>query len=84
MPSSDLMLEGLTLMVFGMGFVFTFLTLLVFATKTMSAIVLRLSPVEELVMEAPVTMAQPSQNVANDPQLMAVLSAAVHRYRQDH
>ncbi len=84
MPSSDLMLEGLTLMVFGMGFVFTFLTLLVFATKGMSAIVSRLSPVEELVMTAPVTMASPSQNVANDPQLMAVLSAAVHRYRQDH
>ena len=53
MPTSDLMLEGLTLMVFGMGFVFTFLTLLVFATKTMSATVLRLSPVEEVVTEAP-------------------------------
>lgn len=84
MPSSDLMLEGLTLMVFGMGFVFTFLTLLVFATKTMSAIVLRLEPVEDLVITPPLNMASPSQNVANDPQLMAVLSAAVHRYRQDH
>jgi len=83
-PSSDLMLEGLTLMVFGMGFVFTFLTLLVFATKTMSAIVLRLEPVEDLVITPPLNMASPSQNVANDPQLMAVLSAAVHRYRQDH
>jgi oxaloacetate decarboxylase gamma subunit len=78
------MLEGLTLMVFGMGFVFTFLTLLVFATKTMSAIVLRLEPVEDLVITPPLNMASPSQNVANDPQLMAVLSAAVHRYRQDH
>ena len=84
MLSSDLMLEGLTLMVFGMGFVFTFLTLLVFATKTMSAIVLRLEPVEDLVITPPLNMASPSQNVANDPQLMAVLSAAVHRYRQDH
>jgi len=67
-----------------MGFVFTFLTLLVFATKTMSAIVLRLEPVEDLVITPPLNMASPSQNVANDPQLMAVLSAAVHRYRQDH
>jgi oxaloacetate decarboxylase gamma subunit len=83
-PTSDLMLEGLTLMVFGMGFVFTFLTLLVFSTKTMSAIVLRFSPVELVVVKPSLTMVSPSQQVANDPQLMAVLSAAVHRYRQDH
>ena len=83
-PSSDLMLEGLTLMVFGMGFVFTFLTLLVLATKTMSATVLRFSPVEDLsLLTPPLNMASPSQQVANDAQLMAVLSAAVHRYRQD-
>jgi oxaloacetate decarboxylase gamma subunit len=81
-PTSDLMLEGLTLMVFGMGFVFTFLTLLVLATKTMSAIVLRLTPVEEVALISPLMMVSPSQQVANDPQLMAVLSAAVHRYRQ--
>ncbi len=83
-PSSDLMLEGLTLMVFGMGFVFTFLTLLVLATKTMSATVLRFSPVEDLsLLTPPLNMVSPSQQVANDAQLMAVLSAAVHRYRQD-
>ena len=83
-PSSDLMLEGLTLMVFGMGFVFTFLTLLVLATKTMSATVLRFSPVEDLSVLTPsINMVSPSQQVANDAQLMAVLSAAVHRYRQD-
>ena len=83
-PSSDLMLEGLTLMVFGMGFVFTFLTLLVLATKTMSATVLRFSPVEDLSLLTPtLNTVSPSQQVANDAQLMAVLSAAVHRYRQD-
>ena len=83
-PSSDLMLEGLTLMVFGMGFVFTFLTLLVLATKTMSATVLRFSPVEDLsLLNPPLTAVSPFQQVANDAQLMAVLSAAVHRYRQD-
>jgi oxaloacetate decarboxylase gamma subunit len=83
-PSSDLMLEGLTLMVFGMGFVFTFLTLLVLATKTMSATVLRFSPAEDLsLLNPPLTAVSPFQQVANDAQLMAVLSAAVHRYRQD-
>ena len=84
MPTSELMLEGLTLMVFGMGFVFTFLTLLVFSTKMMSATVLRFLPVEEVPVQPPLTMVSPSQQIANDPQLMAVLSAAVHRYRQDH
>ena len=84
MPTSDLMLEGLTLMVFGMGFVFTFLTLLVFATKIMSATVLRFTPVADVLVKAPLTMVSPSQQVANDSQLMAVLSAAVHRYRQHH
>ena len=84
MPSSDLMLEGLTLMVFGMGFVFTFLTLLVLATKTMSATVLRFSPVEDLsLLNPPLTAVSPFQQVASDAQLMVVLSAAVHRYRQD-
>jgi oxaloacetate decarboxylase gamma subunit len=83
-PTSDLMLEGLTLMVFGMGFVFSFLTLLVLATKTMSATVLRFAPVEEVVVNSPLMMVPPSQKIANDPQLMAVLSAAVHRYRQQN
>ncbi len=84
MPTSELMLEGLTLMVFGMGFVFTFLTLLVFSTKMMSATVLRFLPVEAVLVQPPLIMVSPSQQIANDPQLMAVLSAAVHRYRQDH
>ena len=84
MPTSDLMLEGLTLMASGMGFVFSFLTLLVFATKAMSATVLRFAPVEELLINPPLTIVSASQQAANDPQLMAVLSAAVHRYRQDH
>ena len=84
MPTSELMLEGITLMVFGMGFVFTFLTLLVFSTKMMSATVLRFLPVEEVLVQPPLIMVSPSQQIANDPQLMAALSAAVHCYRQDH
>jgi len=82
-PTSDLMLDGLTLMVFGMGFVFSFLTLLVISTKAMSATVMRFAPIEEIAPLAPIVMVSPSQQVANDAQLMAVLSAAVHRYRED-
>ena len=41
-------------------------------------------PVEDLSVLTPsLNMVSPSQQVANDAQLMAVLSAAVHRYRQD-
>ncbi len=43
--SSDLLVEGVRLMVAGMGAVFVFLTLLVFATGLMSRLVLRFQPV---------------------------------------
>ncbi len=41
---SDLLWEGLNLALFGMGFVFIFLIVLVFLTGAMSSLVLRLSP----------------------------------------
>ncbi|WP_315981309.1 OadG family transporter subunit [Aliamphritea spongicola] len=40
----NLMSEGINLMVFGMGFVFVFLTLLVFATNGMSAVLSKIAP----------------------------------------
>ena len=43
--SSDLLVEGVRLMVAGMGAVFVFLTLLVLATVLMSRLVLRFQPV---------------------------------------
>jgi oxaloacetate decarboxylase gamma subunit len=39
MEQTELLSEAITLTLFGMGFVFMFLTLLVFVTKTMSTIV---------------------------------------------
>ena len=87
MQSSDLMLDGLNLMMYGMGFVFTFLTLLVFATKGMSAAITKWFPTPEPAPVKPIARnpgLTPAQLAANDPQLIAVLTAAVHRYRQDH
>ena len=85
MQSSDLMLDGLNLMMYGMGFVFTFLTLLVFSTKGMSTVINRWFPAPEPAMVKAGTQVPgltPAQLAANDPQLIAVLTAAVHRHRQ--
>lgn len=86
MQSSDLMLDGLNLMMYGMGFVFTFLTLLVFTTKGMSAVITKWFPTPDPAAVKPLARnpgLTPAQLAANDPQLIAVLTAAVHRYRQD-
>ncbi|CAG9000880.1 MAG: oxaloacetate decarboxylase gamma chain [Candidatus Celerinatantimonas neptuna] len=77
--NGNLMSEGLTLMVLGMGFVFIFLLFLVFATGLLSRIVGRFASFEEAPVEA-----LPSHNLKNgeiNPELIAVLAAAVHRHR---
>ncbi len=43
--ATDLLVDGVRLMVAGMGAVFVFLTLLVFATGLMSRLVLRFQPI---------------------------------------
>jgi len=81
MSEQSLVAQGLELMVFGMGVVFVFLTMLVFVTGFMSKLVNKLAPVQEPV-PARVRAAAPQGGV--DPQLLKVLSAAVkeHRARQ--
>ncbi len=89
MESSNLMNEGLTLMVFGMGFVFLFLTLLVGATSLMSRIITKYeknvgvlpedgvpSPTAVIPRNGP--LASPK---VEDKTLLSVISAAVHKYR---
>lgn len=76
----NLISEGINLMVFGMGFVFVFLTLLVFSTAGMSKVVGKYFP------EAPAQpkAAKPASVAAaanNNDELVAVMTAAVHKYR---
>ena len=85
MSSADLMGEGLNLMLFGMGFVFLFLTLLVFVTSLMSRIVQTTMPVSD---ESQVTGGSVSAipnpgaaDPASDPVLLAVLSDAIQQHR---
>jgi oxaloacetate decarboxylase gamma subunit len=68
-------------MVFGMGFVFTFLTLLVGMTTLMSKLVIKFEP--EPVAVPVKARRNPSVNVENksDDELVAVISAAVHKFR---
>ena len=76
----SLISQGLSLMVFGMGFVFVFLTLLVGVTMLMSKLVVKFEPV------AVVSPKKARRNVApavaaKDDELVAVITAAVHKYR---
>lgn len=75
----SLVSEGLNLMVYGMGFVFVFLTLLVFVTTMMSKLVNKFLP--EPIVEQKAKASAP-QATANNDELLAVLTAAVHKYRK--
>ncbi len=82
METSSLMSEGLELMAAGMGFVFVFLTLLVFATGWMSKLVTRYAP--DPVAKISVPRTAPSAPADDQQQLLAVISAAIHQYRARH
>ena len=85
MPISDMLMSGLSLMVVGMGIVFIFLLTLVFAMKGMSLIALIISERQgstETLTYPSAGAAQEQGNVRGD--LIAVISAAVSRYRATH
>jgi oxaloacetate decarboxylase (Na+ extruding) subunit gamma len=75
----DLTAIGIELALFGMGTVFSFLTLLVVATKVMSGLVARFSIEEGALMDS--GTGQPSDMPSSD--VIAAVSAAVHRFRKD-
>jgi oxaloacetate decarboxylase gamma subunit len=70
--------QGLELMLFGMGTVVVFLTLLVIATSAMSALLQRYAPTPE-VGDAGATATAPPATA--DARLFAVISAAIHKHR---
>ncbi|MFC6669898.1 OadG family protein [Marinobacterium aestuariivivens] len=79
----NLLSEGLSLMVFGMGFVFVFLTLLVIATGLMSKVVTKYAPAPEpKPARKTARQAEPTgAATAKNDELVAVITAAVHKYR---
>jgi oxaloacetate decarboxylase gamma subunit len=78
--NQDLVSQGIELTLFGMGTVVVFLTLLVFITAGMSAFVARFFPPPP----PPPASAPSPAPAASDARLMAVISAAVYRYREQH
>ena len=75
---NNLIGEGIELMLYGMGTVVVFLTLLVFVTAGMSALVRRFFPLPP--EPAAVTTSIAAQPDA-DSKVMAVIAAALHRHR---
>jgi len=76
----SLISQGLSLMVFGMGFVFVFLTLLVGVTTLMSKLVTKFEP-EAAPVKKKRREITPKTADANNDELVAVITAAVHQYR---
>jgi oxaloacetate decarboxylase gamma subunit len=75
----SLLEQGIELMIYGMGTVFVFLAVLVVATTLMSSLMQRY--IKPVVVEAPKAVSRPSAAAASDTQLMAVISAAIHKHR---
>lgn len=73
--------QGLSLMLFGMGTVFVFLTLLVFATTFMSKMVNRLVPniIEDPKVSQTSTAADNSQSI--EPQTLEAIKLAIKAHR---
>ncbi|RUR33248.1 sodium pump decarboxylase subunit gamma [Vreelandella andesensis] len=80
MQEPELLQEGLSLMGMGMGFVFVFLTVLVISVTLMSKLIGRFQPAQVAAPNGR-NNAKSSTPKGQDDEVMAVISAAVHRYR---
>lgn len=77
----EVMQGALDLMLVGMGFVFSFLIILVFVTMLMSRIAGRIAPPEPARPTGGGSGGQGSADPMKDPKLKAVISEAVARHR---
>lgn len=79
--SASLMQQGTDLMLFGMGAVFVFLTLLVIAVTIMSGVIQRFFPEAPVPIPEPVSLANTTGAQVNDPKLIAIIQAAITQHR---
>jgi oxaloacetate decarboxylase gamma subunit len=80
---ATIMEQGVDMMIFGMGTVFVFLTVLVIATTLMSALITRYLPEPEPL---PVRQPRPATALQQgvDPTTLAVIKAALEQHRRHH
>jgi oxaloacetate decarboxylase gamma subunit len=76
---TELIGSGIELMFVGMGIVYVFLAMLVFAINTMSAIVQRFFPEPPAASITVPTVSNPL-----DKTTVAAITAAIHQYRSEH
>ncbi|MEZ3185843.1 OadG family protein [Pseudomonas sp. LM13] len=76
MTPSQLLLEGVELMLFGIGFVFAFLVLLILCIRLMSYLTGRFVSVPE-----PQLAAAPVTSAGADADTLAAIKAAIHQHR---
>lgn len=79
---NDLMSQAIDLMIAGMGFVFVFLIVLVFATQIMSKLIVRFAP--EPVTPAKTPRAKPKAPASVDPDTAAAIKKAIAKFRSRH
>jgi oxaloacetate decarboxylase gamma subunit len=79
MPLTDLLMEGVNLLLLGMGSVFVFLATLVLAMNGMSHLARRIEP-EQLPLQLR-PAAAPTARSDLDDEIIVVISAAVRHYR---
>lgn len=80
--TGTLLHQGLTLLAYGMGVVFLFLTVLVAATGLMSKLVLRFAGPQALQSEITPSRKKPRiTDQGTDQQRVSVISAAIHHHR---
>jgi oxaloacetate decarboxylase gamma subunit len=78
MNEGPIILEGVTLMLLGMGFVFCFLALLVGATRLLSTVSIKLTPPQPA--KAPASSGPATAN--SDDDVVAAISAALHHHKK--
>jgi len=77
MTPSELLLEGVEIMLFGIGSVYIFLILLIICIRLMSSIISRY---DTAPAPRPIT-ASPVSEVAADADILAAIQAAIHQHR---
>ncbi|MGO2243589.1 MAG: oxaloacetate decarboxylase subunit gamma [Halomonas sp.] len=80
MQDQELLQDGLALMALGMGVVFVFLAILVVSVTLMSKLIGRFQPVP-VAADTGRKSRSSSESSSPDDEVVAIISAAVHRYR---